>query len=176
MKTRLSSTEPPAPAGYVNARFSEVLEDGIRKVAVWVPPGSGRWWARAVISGYQAPDTDILVNRYRLILEPDQIVTLTKCGTTAKLGPSASDFTADVLRSNDDGVTWDSIFLLSSPPANSDLAWIASGDFKGDHTVFAIETLFPDDLLRIDVIENADTVGVEIVLEGLVSTIASPSP
>lgn len=37
MKTRFSSTEPPAPAGYVNGQFAEVVEGGIRKVAVHVP-------------------------------------------------------------------------------------------------------------------------------------------
>lgn len=39
MKTRFSSTEPPAPAGYVNGVFAETLENGIRKVAVHVPTG-----------------------------------------------------------------------------------------------------------------------------------------
>ncbi len=37
MKTRFSSTEPPAPVGYVNGVFAETLENGVRKVAVHVP-------------------------------------------------------------------------------------------------------------------------------------------
>lgn len=176
MKTRLSSTEPPAPAGFTNAVFSEVVEDGVRKVAAWVPSASGigRWWARAVLSGFQMPATDVLVNRYRLILEPEQYITLYKCSTTTKVGPILSDFTADVLRSNDDGASWQSIFSSASPQVTSDLAHVAAGQFKGDQFVFEIATLYPDDLIRIDVLENQDTIGVEIVLEGTVSTIASP--
>lgn len=175
MKTRFSSTEPPAPTGFINATFAEVVEDGVRKVAVWVPPSGGatRWWARAVLSGYQEPAEDVLVNRYRLILELDQAVTLLKCGTTAKEGPVGADFVADVLRSNDDGATWESIFASGSP-ADSDLAFIAAGAFKGDQFTFAIATLYPDDLLRIDVLVNEDAVGIEIVLEGTVDTVTSP--
>jgi hypothetical protein len=40
MKTRFSSTNPPAPDGMVNAIFAEVLEDGIRKIAVHIPEGT----------------------------------------------------------------------------------------------------------------------------------------
>lgn len=176
MKTRLSSTEPPAPAGFINATFGEVVEDGVRKVAVWVPPSGGatRWWARAVLSGYQAPDTDVLVNRYRVILQADQAITLLKCGTTAKIGPVSTFFAADVLRSNDDGASWQSIFTADSPPTETDLAYIAAGDFRGDQSTFVIGTLYADDLIRIDVLTNEDAVGMEIVLEGTVDTISSP--
>lgn len=179
MKTRLSSTEPPAPSGFVNAIFAEVVEDGVRKVAVHVPEGGSgdsRWWARAILSGYQAPDTDVLVNRYRVILDdPAQIITLLKCGTTAKIGPSGTYFAADVLRSNDNGATWESIFPFSSPLDETDLAYIAAGQYKGDQLTFAIGILYPDDLIRIDVLTNEDASGVEIVLEGIVSTVQSPA-
>jgi len=172
MKTRLSSTQPPAPPGFVNAAFAEVVEDGIRKVAVHVPSTSGGgWWARAILVGYQEPAEDVLVNRYRVILEENQYITLVKCGTTAKFGPfSGTNFAADVLRSNDDGATWESIFARSSPPDDTDLAYIADGEYKGDQEVFAIDTLFPNDLLSIDVITNVNAVGIEIVLRGSVST------
>lgn len=176
MKTRLSSTEPPAPTGYANATISEVLEDGVRKIAVWVPSsGESRWWARAILSGYQPPDVDVLVNRYRVILDADQIITLLKVGTTAKLAPSGSDFVGDVLRSNDDGATWQSIFNVSSPIDGTEMAYIAAGNYKGDQLTFAIGELHQDDLIRIDVLVNDDAVGIEIVLEGIVSAVASPA-
>lgn len=174
MKTRLSSTEPPAPVGFVNAIFAEVVEDGIRKVAAHVPPGVSRWWARAILAGLQVPALDVLVNRYRVVLPADHLITITKCSTTAKIGPVATYFAADVLRSADDGASWQSIFPFSSPLDETDLAYIAAGNFKGDQFTFAIDTLNLDDLIRIDVLTNADTVGVEIVLHGTVSAITSP--
>jgi hypothetical protein len=176
MKTRLSSTEPPAPPGFVNATFAEVLEDGVRKVAVHVPSGEGisRWWARAILEGLQEPASDVLVNRYRVVLEPELMITINKCSTTAKIGPTASHFAADILRSNDNGVSWASIFSSDSPQADTDLAYVAAGDFKGDQFSFVINVLNLDDLLRVDVINNEDAAGMEIVLEGTVSLITSP--
>lgn len=179
MKTRLSSTEPPAPDGFTNAVFAEVLEDGIRKIAAWIPAsvaatGGSNWWGRFVIMGLQPPAEDILVNRYRIVIEADQVITLRKCGTTAKTGPVGTYFAANVLRSNDGGASWDSIFSADSPPTDSALAYIAAGDYKGDQTTFAIDTLFPDDLLRVDVTVNDDAEGVEIVLEGFVASTTSP--
>jgi len=167
MKTRLSSTEPPAPAGFINATFAEVLEDGARKIAVHVPLMSN-WWGRFVIAGLPDAATDILVNRYRIVLEPGQIITLRKCATTAKTGPVGSSFEADILVSTDNGLTWDTIFA-------SGKAVIVNGNFKGDETVFAIDILNPDDLLRVDVVGNdGEAEGIEIVLEGYVTEITSP--
>lgn len=41
MKTRFSSTTPEAPIGYVNGQFAEVVENGVRKIAVHVPDSGG---------------------------------------------------------------------------------------------------------------------------------------
>lgn len=124
--------------------------------------GNNIFTCRAILPGLQAVTTDILANRYRLTLQDtSKKVKWVRCSATAKIGPTAGDFTADVLLSTDESVTFNSIFATSKIS-------VASGQTEGEQDTFAIPFMLNNQELRVDVtVVDGVASGLEIVLLGI---------
>lgn len=116
MKTRFSSTEPPAPPGYVNGKFAEVLEDGVRKVAIHVPTGAGG----SPVGGGVEAFTDLVDVPSTYAGQEDKLVAVRTDGTGLKFIPSSESSPPD-----GGGNGWYPAF--TAPPAVSNWAWVNQG-------------------------------------------------
>jgi len=125
--------------------------------------------SRIIIPGTLTESNDILSHRYHVVLPIDQTgywkykwINLTDCYITAKVLGTVSSTSIDIKISQQKGTTaYKSLFKPGMNP-------IIPSNVSSTHDVqFAINTLYQDDLGRVDVLAtDAVIAGLEIVLIG----------
>jgi hypothetical protein len=146
------------------------LGDGSKDLinSVFPPKPVQAWELRVTLSGNPSVANDVLASHYHVIMPVDPLlyylfssVSLNACFITAKVAPSATSLSVDVKVLQKMGTTFKSLFQSSFNP-------ILPKSIKTTHNVkFAINSLFQDDILRVDVlVTDVSVSGIELVLQG----------
>jgi len=132
-------------------------------------PPSIIYKGQIIIPGNPPVATDILSHRHHIVLPTDATgywnytqINLTSCYITAKVFPNSSSLSVDILVSQQKGTTaYKSLFKSSMNPI------LPVGVITTHNVQFAINTLFQDDLGRVDILATDSVVsGIEIILVG----------
>jgi hypothetical protein len=133
------------------------------------PQPAPEYQDRVILIGIWTTSTDVLSQRYRVVLPADPSgywtysqINLSGAAITCKVNAASSPFSADILVSQLQGTT--TYKTLFQPGFNPILP---VGVPFTSNVMFAINTLYPNDLIRVDIL-NGDGVcsDVEIVLVG----------
>jgi hypothetical protein len=137
--------------------------------SVFPPPPSTSYKGRIILPGTQTVANDVLSHRYHVVLPIDSTgywiydnINITSCYITAKIAPSTSQLSVDIKVSQQKGTTaYKSLFKPGFNPI------LPIGAVTTNNVMFAINTLYQDDLGRIDILAADSTVsGIELVLVG----------
>jgi hypothetical protein len=133
------------------------------------PPPSILYRGQIILPGTQTVSTDILVHRHHIVLPIDVTsywtynqINLLGCYITAKTVPFFAPLSVDILISQQKGTTaYKSLFQPGFNPI------LPVGVVTTNNVKFAINTLFQDDLGRVDIL-STDTVvaDIELILVG----------
>ena len=137
--------------------------------SVFPPPPLIYYKGQIILSGNTPISNDILSHRHHIVLPIDSTgywaynnINLLACYITAKVAPTTSQLSVDILVSQQKGTTaYKSLFQPGFNPI------LPVGVTTTHNIKFAINTLFQDDLGRVDILATDTTVsGIEIVLIG----------
>lgn len=116
---------------------------------------------RAIVPGLAIVADDVSTNRYTLKIDDTKKLVLELVTITAKSSPPLSgDYEIDWLRSNDQSVTFTSIFPDGDRPT------LGIGLHTVEFKKFAIIELFNGDEMRFDVKQSGDANDMESVIKG----------
>lgn len=133
------------------------------------PPPTIYYKGQIIIPGNPPTGTDILSHRHHVVLPLDSTgywtynqINLTDCYITAKVASSTTALSVDILVSQQKGTTaYKSLFQPGFNPM------LPVGIITTHNVMFAINTLFQDDLGRVDILAtDSDVSDIEIVLVG----------
>lgn len=117
-------------------------------------PPVAMYTGRAILPGVQAVANDILSNRYHVILPVDptgnwvcKSITLIGCRTTLKIASAVGAFSLDFKVSQKHGTTSFKTLFKSGFNPQIPQTFLTARNVK-----FAINTLYDDDLIRVDIL------------------------
>lgn len=132
------------------------------------PPGI-IYKGQIILPGLQTVGTDVLSHRHHIVLPTDPTgywtynqINLTACYITAKVVAASGPLSIDILVSQQKGTTaYKSLFKPGFNPM------LPVGVVTTNNVMFAINTLFQDDLGRVDILAADSTVAdIEVILVG----------
>lgn len=136
---------------------------------IFPPPPSVNYKGLIVLPGSQIVATDVLSHRHHIVLPTDitgywtyNQINLTACYITAKTVASSLTLSIDILVSQQKGTsTYKSIFKSGFNPM------LPTGVVTTNNVKFDINTLFQDDLMRVDILAaDVSVANVELILIG----------
>lgn len=136
--------------------------------SVFPPLPNQAWEQRIILPGTPSAANDVQAAHYHVIMPSDPLlywtfdhINLTDCYITAKVAPGATPLSVDIKVLQKMGTTFKSIFQAGFNP-------ILPVGKKTTHNVkFSINSLFQDDIERVDVLVTDGSVsGIEIALIG----------
>jgi hypothetical protein len=166
--TNISKLQTSDPQTY---RAIRNLGDASKQLinSVFPPPPSIVYKGQIILPGIQIVETDVLSHAHHIVLPIDitnywnyEQINLIATYITAKIAPSTVALSVDILVSQKKGTTaFKSLFKPGFNPI------LPIGVTTTHNVKFAIDTLFQDDLGRVDVLTTDAVVSnVEIILIG----------
>jgi hypothetical protein len=137
--------------------------------SVFPPPPIQAYRGRIILPGVAAVANNVLAHPYHVVLPNDpsgywtyNSITLTNVYITAKIAPSSSALSVDVLIAKNKGqTTAQSIFQSGKNPQ------LPTGILTTHNVMFSINQLFQDDIGSVNILAaDGTTAGIEIVLVG----------